>query len=106
MNVCTYKPYIKKTKMKNICNLPPRWACGSKKIMISRVGSSKMGLWQKRNHDFSDWVIQAGPAAATKLSFFGLGHPRWACGIKKIMIFRIGSSKVGLRRQKINIFDF
>ena len=39
-----------------------------------------------------------------RLIFFGLGHPRWACGSKKIMIFRIGSSKVGLRRQKIKFF--
>ena len=36
-----------------------------------------------KNHDFSDWCLK-----------------RWACGSKKIIIFRIGSSTVGLRQQK------
>ena len=36
---------------------------------IFRIGSSKVGLRQQKNHDFSDWVIQGGPPAAKNQVF-------------------------------------
>ena len=39
---------------------------------IFRIGSSKVGLRQSKNDDFSDWVIQGRPAAARKSRFFDL----------------------------------
>ena len=41
-----------------------------------------------------------------RLIFFGLGHPRWACGSKKILIFRIGSKKRASGGKKSSFFDF
>ena len=49
--------------------------------------ASKVCLRRKKNQDFSDWVIQVGPAAAKKSCFFGVGHPSWASGGKKSSLF-------------------
>ena len=62
--------------------------------------ASKMCLRRQKNHDFSDWVIQGGPAAAKKVMIFRIGSSKVGLRRQKLMIFRIGSSKASLRQQK------
>ena len=53
-----------------------------------RIGSSKVGLRQQKNHDFSDWVIQGGPPAAKSqvfLIFRSIPNAFWHADLRELV---------------------
>ena len=55
---------------------------------IFRIGSSKVGLRQQKNLDFSDWVIQGGPPAAKNqvfLIFRSLLNAFWHADLRELV---------------------